>query len=356
MTNPARRHPSPALVCILLAAVLFSAVFLPVSVCAAVPQKAAAGGTGVYTAAAPAARTPGPVSADRGAALREPDAAAGLLPNLLSGDRLERSGSRLRFRLSDGSYLTSAWRTIGSKTYYFNKKGYALTGLQKIGSRYYIFSSKGVLRKGWIYYKKHWYYGSVNRKGRLLLGWQKIGGKKYYISVKTHYRLTGFQYIGRKMYYFNAKGVQQTTDQVVRGRRVVFNPDGSIYSLGSKIFGTYGSTKGQQVASYALQFVGNPYRWGGSSLTHGADCSGFVMAVYAHFGISLPHYDAWIRQCGRSVSSLAAAVPGDVICYNGHVAIYIGGGRIVHAADYRSGICIGSNAAFMRILSIRRFF
>jgi cell wall-associated NlpC family hydrolase len=80
------------------------------------------------------------------------------------------------------------------------------------------------------------------------------------------------------------------------------------------------------------------------------------MAVYARFGISLPHYDAWIRQRGRAVNGLANAQPGDVICYDGHVAIYMGGGRIVHAADYKYGICIWNNAAFRRILSIRRFF
>ena len=118
----------------------------------------------------------------------------------------------------------------------------------------------------------------------------------------------------------------------------------------------YGSGKGQQVVDYAVQFVGNPYKWGGSSLTNGCDCSGFVMAVYAHFGITLPHYDAWIRKCGTEVHGLANARPGDVICYDGHVAIYMGGNRIVHAADYKYGICIWNNAAYRKILSIRRFF
>ena len=115
-------------------------------------------------------------------------------------------------------------------------------------------------------------------------------------------------------------------------------------------------SKGQQVADYACRFLGTPYKWGGSSLTKGADCSGFVMAVYAHFGIYLPHYDASIRKCGRKVSNLSKARPGDVICYDGHVAIYLGNNRIVHSTSSHSGVCIGYNARYTRILSIRRFF
>ncbi len=116
-----------------------------------------------------------------------------------------------------------------------------------------------------------------------------------------------------------------------------------------------GSAKGQEVANFALQFLGNPYVWGGTSLTNGADCSGFTMSVYAHFGVSLPHYDASQRQCGTAVASLADAVPGDLICYNGHIGIYIGGGRLVHASSPKTGIIIG-NADYRPIVAIRRIF
>lgn len=113
------------------------------------------------------------------------------------------------------------------------------------------------------------------------------------------------------------------------------------------------SASGQAIVDYAVQFVGNPYVWGGTSLTNGADCSGFIMSVYAHFGYSLPHSSAAMRSVGRGVS-YAQAQPGDIICYDGHVAIYMGGGQIVHASNERDGIKISGNAAYRTILAVRR--
>lgn len=276
-------------------------------------------------------------------------------PHVVRAGVLVRSGKKIRYRRSNGKYFNGGWKKVKGKTYYFAKNTYALTGLRKVGKNYYIFSSKGVLRKGWVRRSGHYYYASP-KSGALLTGWQTIKGKRYYLSVRTRYRLTGFQYIGGKVYYFNAQGVQQTKNQYRNGKKLRFNKDGSVRSYGGHSYSTSSSSKGQQVVNYARRFLGNPYKWGGSSLTHGADCSGFVMAVYVRFGISLPHYDASIRKCGRPVGSLASARPGDVICYNGHVAIYMGNNRIIHAANERQGICIGYNAAYIRILSIRRFF
>lgn len=115
------------------------------------------------------------------------------------------------------------------------------------------------------------------------------------------------------------------------------------------------SEMGVAVAEYAVQFVGNPYVWGGTSLTNGADCSGFVMSVYANFGVSLPHSSSADRKQGYAVDSLANAQPGDLICYSGHVALYIGDGNIVHASTSKTGIII-SKADYKRILAIRRIF
>ena len=112
---------------------------------------------------------------------------------------------------------------------------------------------------------------------------------------------------------------------------------------------------GIEVANYACQFVGNPYKWGGTSLTEGADCSGFVMSVYANFGVELPHSSAADREVGYEVGSLAEAIPGDIICYSGHVAIYIGDGMIVHASNEKDGIKV-SKVAYRKILAIRRIF
>ena len=116
-----------------------------------------------------------------------------------------------------------------------------------------------------------------------------------------------------------------------------------------------GSSLGQSVANYAVQFVGNPYVYGGTSLTNGADCSGFVMSVYKNFGVSLPHSSTSDRYVGYNVGSLSNAQPGDLVCYSGHVAIYIGNGQIVHASTEATGIKI-SNADYRTPVAIRRIF
>ena len=125
---------------------------------------------------------------------------------------------------------------------------------------------------------------------------------------------------------------------------------GSGYASAASYAGS--GSKGQQVANYACQFIGNPYVMGGTSLTNGADCSGFVFRVYKDFGYSLPRTSYAQRSAGTEVS-YSDAQPGDVICYAGHVGIYIGNGQIVHASTQKTGIKV-TRATYREILSVRR--
>lgn len=113
------------------------------------------------------------------------------------------------------------------------------------------------------------------------------------------------------------------------------------------------NVSGSDVVNYAMQFAGKPYVWGGKDPNTGADCSGFTSYVYAHFGISIPSFSGAQRSCGQEVS-YANAQAGDLICYAGHVAIYMGGGKIVHAKGTAYGIVGNDNATYKTIITVRR--
>ena len=112
--------------------------------------------------------------------------------------------------------------------------------------------------------------------------------------------------------------------------------------------------RGQDIVAYAKQFIGNPYVYGGTSLTRGADCSGFVMSVYRHYGVSLPHSSYSMRSVGRKVS-LNDIQPGDIVCFPGHVGIYAGNGQVVNAINERKGIGM-SDLYARKIITVRRIF
>lgn len=115
------------------------------------------------------------------------------------------------------------------------------------------------------------------------------------------------------------------------------------------------SSNGQAVVDYAKQFVGNPYVYGGNSLTNGTDCSGFVKGVYAAFGISLPRTSAEQRNVGYGVN-IENIQPGDIVCYSGHVGIYAGNNTLVHASNERTGITYTSPITYRPVLAVRRIF
>lgn len=114
-----------------------------------------------------------------------------------------------------------------------------------------------------------------------------------------------------------------------------------------------GTEFGRNVADYALQFIGNPYVYGGTSLTGGTDCSGYTQSVYRHFGVSIPRTSGEQAGFGREIP-YEDMEPGDLVCYSGHVAMYIGGGRIVHASSRKEGIKVSNDPAYRTIVSIRR--
>ena len=158
---------------------------------------------------------------------------------------------------------------------------------------------------------------------------------------------------GSSDYEYDEYGNVIDTDNTVDYNSEASSSDSSLDSSSDSSSASSSSGSGSSVVSYATQFVGNPYVWGGTSLTSGADCSGFVQSVYANFGVSLPRTSYEQQNAGYEVS-YADAQPGDLICYGGHVAIYMGNGQIVHASNARDGIKVSDNAAYRTITSVRR--
>lgn len=129
---------------------------------------------------------------------------------------------------------------------------------------------------------------------------------------------------------------------------------GSYYTDGSSSYASPSGSGGSAVVGYASQFVGNPYVYGGSSLTNGTDCSGFVMSVYSAFGVGLPHSSSAMRSVGYGVD-VNSMQAGDIVCYSGHVGIYTGNGTIVNALNSSSGITY-TNVNYSPILAVRRIY
>ncbi len=156
-----------------------------------------------------------------------------------------------------------------------------------------------------------------------------------------------------KEYKTLIKQVEKEIERLQAGNTTANNGSYTVTKFDTSIIdNASGSTTGKNIAKYGCQFIGNPYVYGGTSLTNGADCSGFIYRIYADFGYSVPRTSTSLRSCGVGVD-YADAQPGDIICYDGHVGLYCGGGYIVHASTEKTGIKI-SNATYRKILAVRR--
>lgn len=149
------------------------------------------------------------------------------------------------------------------------------------------------------------------------------------------------------------KEEQKELEKMQAGNTTANNGNYNVTAFDTSIIdNAVGSTTGKNIAKYGCQFIGNPYVYGGTSLTNGADCSGFTYRIYADFGYSIPRTSKAQRSCGTGVS-YEDAQPGDLICYDGHVGLYCGGGYIVHASTEKTGIKV-SKATYRPILAVRR--
>ena len=297
---------------------------------------------------------------------------------------------------ADGSFAKGLVR-IGASTYYFRPNGqmYASSRLfSYLGSRYYVYKTGRIAVNRWVKYKKHYYWcdadgriatnrfigdyyvgadgirtraekpssGVVTRNGRTYLfgtngspltnQWLSTSDGKRYYAGGDGGALTGLQIIGGYKFYFDAQGVLQT-DSVVFAAGSCYYTDPSDGHIVSE-----SAVSGNAIVRFAQQFVGNRYVYGGTSLTNGADCSGFTQAVMAHFGVRIMrvavdqmngasgYYSTIGYAAGMKVSD-ANLQPGDLVFYGSgsyasHVAIYIGNNQVVHAANSKLGIIISS--------------
>ncbi|MCI7812988.1 MAG: NlpC/P60 family protein [Lachnospiraceae bacterium] len=280
---------------------------------------------------------------------------------------------------STGAMITSKWI---HNTYYVMNNGVVATGWRTVnGQKYYFHSTTGAKVKGFIKYNGKTYYTDkttgvlvtsqwvgekyVNRYGVVVMnnwylnyyfdengdkvsGWQTINGNRFYFDPADSQMVTGLQTIGGSKYYFRPTAeTSYPKGSLVTSSTVTVN--GKIYTIDASgvVISEDVATLGKEIAEYALKFKGYPYVYGGNNLYTGVDCSGFTQQVMLHFGIKIPRTaDQQMKGNGTAIDlNLNELLPGDLIfygstSYSGHVALYIGDGKIIHAADETLGIIV----------------
>lgn len=304
-------------------------------------------------------------------------------------------GKLYYFDPTTGKKNKKALKAIGADHYYFQSDGTAAKNKWvKIGSKYYYFQSDAKMaRSTWV--GKYYVDANGVRTGQTkTTGWSTINGSKYYFDGSGN-MVTGFASISGSKYYFNSSGVMQTGLQKIGGVKYYFYPQGTMavsttiivgskqYTVNSKGVITAeenlkvsGTTTGAKIVNFALQYVGNRYVYGGTSLTNGADCSGFVQTVFSNFGIKLLRVAddqmkgpsaSYIKNYGYKkavVVDISSIQPGDLLFYGSgnyasHVAIYMGNGKIVHASNsqpYPAGGIKVSNYNYQTPLKAVRYW
>ena len=289
-------------------------------------------------------------------------------------------GSNKYRAASDGKIVKRAW--VSGK-YYATNTGAFVKGFAKIGGNLYFFyrDSCQKLVSRMVSTKTGSYF--FDKNGKALKNMRvKSGGKIYGFGSDWKMVKNNFLAIGSKSYYFGSDGVMVTGLKTIGGSQYYFSSGGVMQKSTSVTVGSYAYTigsdgkvtkkvklsTGEAIVSYALQFVGNPYVWGGTSLTNGADCSGFCQSVYKHFGISIPRVaDDQMRDSSGTTISQKNMLPGDLLffgsgSYASHVVMYCGNDTIVHAKGAAYGIVKESLSGYMSwghhstILGIKRYW
>lgn len=280
-------------------------------------------------------------------------------------------GALYYFDTTTGKKIVNSKIAIGNDTYYFQADGSAVKSKWvRISGKYYYFYSSGKLAKStWV--GKYYVDATGARTDRQKqTGWVTADGKKYYFDKEGNMIRSRWLYFngGNDRYYAGADGAMVTGIQTIGGKKYYFYPEGTLargttIDVATKRYTINDSgviiseesikipddSRGAEIANFALQYVGNPYVYGGTSLTNGADCSGFVQTVFAHFGITLlrvaddqmhgpSSYYIGLGYKPATVVSVSEMKPGDLVFYGSgnyasHVAIYIGNGQIVHASN-----------------------